>query len=140
MARPYSIDLRERVIARVLAGDSIRAVGAAFAVDPSVVSKWSSRLRATGSVAPGQMGGHKPVILVVHRDFVHARFAQEPALTLRGLISELAEIGVQVSYGAVWDFVHAEGLSFKKNDRRQRAGSSGRRPAASAVEKIPGAD
>jgi transposase len=57
MARSYSLDLRERAIARVLAGDSIRAVGAAFATDPSVVSKWSSRLRATGSVSPGEMGG-----------------------------------------------------------------------------------
>jgi len=31
-----------------------------FGISPSSVVKWSQRLRATGSVAPGQMGGHRP--------------------------------------------------------------------------------
>jgi putative transposase len=138
MVKPYSIDLRERVVKRAAAGESIRAVAAAFEISPSAVSKWSGRQRATGSVAPAQMGGYKPVILAAHRDFVRARFAEVPELTLRGLKKDLAERGVEVSYGAVWRFVHAEGLSFKKNRSRQRAGSAGRRPAARAMEKISG--
>ena len=68
------------------------------------------------------MGGYKPVMLAAHRDFVHACFAEVPELTLRGLKKDLAGRGVEVSYGAVWKFVHAEGLSFKKNRSRQRAG------------------
>ena len=118
MARPLSIDLRERVIQRALAGQSIRAIGDLLGISPSTVSKVSSRFRTTGSVAPGQMGGHKPVILAAHRDFVHARFAGQPDLTLRGLQKELAAQGVKVSYGAIWAFVRAEGLSFKKSRRR----------------------
>ena len=120
MAKPCSTDLRERVVARVLAGQSIRAVGAAFDVSPSSVSKWSGRLRTTGSVAPGQMGGHKPIILTAHRDFIQTRFAQEPELALRALQRELAARGIKVSYGALWAFVHAEGLSFKKNRSRRK--------------------
>ena len=115
MGKPYSIDLRERVVKRAASGESIRAIAAAFEISPSTVSKWSGRKRVTG-------GGYKPVILVAHRDFVHARFAAVPELTLRGLKKELAERGVEVSYGAVWGFVHAEGLSFKKNRGRKRAG------------------
>jgi putative transposase len=122
MVKPYSIDLRERVVKRAAAGESIRAIAAAFEISPSAVSKWSGRKRTTGSVAPAQMGGYKPVTLAAHRDFVRARFAEVPELTLRGLKTELAERGVAVSYGAVWRFVHAEGLSFKKNCGRKRAG------------------
>jgi transposase len=40
--------------------------------------------------------------------------------TLRGLVAELAERGLKVDYRSVWEFVHAENLSFKKNRRRQR--------------------
>lgn len=119
MVKPYSIDLRERVVNRATAGESIRDVAVAFTISPSAVSKWSERQRTTGSVAPAQMGGYKPVILAAHRDFVHARFAEVPELTLRGLKKDLAERGVEVSYGTVWNFVHAEGLSFKKNRSRK---------------------
>jgi transposase len=119
MAKPYSMDLRQRVVDCALAGGDIREVGARFGVSPSAVSKWSTRFRATGSVAPGQMGGHKPVTLAAHRNFVHARFAEKPELTLRDLQKELAARGVHVSYGAVWGFVHAEGLRFKKSRHRR---------------------
>lgn len=138
MVKPYSIDLRERVVKRAAAGESIRSIAASLEISPSAVSKWSSRQRTTGSVAPARIGGYKPVLLAAHRDFVHARFAEAPELTLRGLKEDLAERGVKVSYGAVWQFVHAEGLSFKKNRGRKRAGPARRRPAAGAMEEISG--
>jgi hypothetical protein len=34
--------------------------------------------------------------------------------TLRGLVDELAERGLNVDYRSVWNFVHEEKLSFKK--------------------------
>lgn len=33
---------------------------------------------------------------------------------IRGLVAELAGRGLKVDYHSVWDFVHAEKLSFKK--------------------------
>ena len=39
MSRPYSIDLRERVIAAATEGLSVRTVGEIFDVSPSFVSK-----------------------------------------------------------------------------------------------------
>ena len=59
MAKPYSMDLRERAIARVQAGESVRSVAEALSISPSSVVKWSQRFRVTGSVAPGQMGGRQ---------------------------------------------------------------------------------
>jgi len=55
MTRPYSNDLRERAMARVAAGETIRVVAAALRISPSCVSKWSGRLRATGSVSAGRL-------------------------------------------------------------------------------------
>ena len=62
MARPYSMDLRERVAAAVERGGmSCHAAAARFGVAVSTAVKWMQRHRRTGSVAPGRMGGHKPV-------------------------------------------------------------------------------
>jgi len=59
MTRPYSIDLRERALARVEKGETIRSVAGSFGISPSCVSKWGSLKRRTGEVAPGKVGGHK---------------------------------------------------------------------------------
>ncbi len=141
MARPYSIDLRERVVLAVVEGGMSRHRAAAqFGVGVSTAISWVRRFRDTGSLEPGQMGGHKPVLLAAHRDFVRARFAEQPELTLLVLQQDLAMRGVKVSYGAVWAFVHAEGLSFKKNHSRQRTEPSRRRPAPPAMEEVSGTD
>lgn len=141
MPRPYSIDLRERVVKAVEEGGKSRRQAAAhFDVGISTVIRWVRRYRDTGSVAPGQMGGHRPVLLKAHRDLVHARFAEQPDLTLRGLQQELAGRGVTISYGAIWSFVRAEGLSFKKNRAGQRTGPARRRPPPPAMEEVPGTD
>ena len=92
MARPYSIDLRERVVSAVLAVESCRAVAARFGVAVSSVVKWSQRYRRTGSVAPGKMGGHRRRVLEPHREFIVARIDQEPHLTLHRLRDELASL------------------------------------------------
>jgi transposase len=85
--------------------------------------KWSQRYRATGSVAPGKMGGHRRRVLEPHRAFIVERINQSPNLTLHRLKDELAGRGVSVSHNAVWQFLRREGLSFKKNAVRAGAGS-----------------
>ena len=65
MTRPYSMDLRDRAIARVLAGESVRTVALALSISAATVVRWSQRYRATGNAAPGKMGGHKIVSAAV---------------------------------------------------------------------------
>jgi putative transposase len=77
--------------------------------------KLLQRHGATGSVAPGKMGGHRKRVLEPHRAFIAARIREMPHLTLHGLKDELAARGVKVSHNAVWQFLRHEGLSFKKN-------------------------
>ncbi|WP_426433951.1 IS630 family transposase [Bradyrhizobium genosp. P] len=114
MGRPLSNDLRERVVAAVATGESCRIVAARFGVAVSSVVKWSQRYRATGSVAPGKMGGHRKPVLEPHRAFIKERIRQTPHLTLHKLKDELAARGVKVSHNAVWTFLRREGLRFKK--------------------------
>jgi transposase len=134
MARAYSLDLRERVIAAVAAGESCRKAAATYKVSVASVVKWTQRYRATGSAAAKRMGGNRPRSLAEERGWLVARLAAVPDLTLRALVVELGERGVVTSYGAVWRTVHAAGISFKKNSVRHRAGSSRRGAQASALE------
>ncbi len=115
MAKPYSLDLRERVVAAVEEGGlSRRRAASQFGVGASTAINWVRRFRETGSVAPGQMGGHKPKSIAgEHRVWLVERM-RDKEFTLRGLVAELAERGLKVDYRTVWNFVHAEKLSFKK--------------------------
>jgi transposase len=115
MGRPLSNDLRKRAIAAVLRGESCRAVAARFDIAASTVVKWSQRYRATGSVAPGKMGGHRKPVLEPHRSFIVERLRQTPHLTLHGLKRELGVRGIKISHNAIWLFLRREGLRFKKN-------------------------
>jgi transposase len=115
MTRAYSNDLRERVVAAAMKGETTRGVAARFGVAVSTVVKWSQRYRETGSVEPGKMGGHRRRVLEPHRVFIEERIRQTPHLTLHRLKDELAARGVVVSHNAVWQFLRREGLRFKKN-------------------------
>ena len=90
MGKPLSMDLRDRAMARLDAGETVREAAAALSVAPSSVVKWSQRVRATGSAAPGKIGGHVPrKIRGKHESWLRARMAEAP-FTLRGLVAELA--------------------------------------------------
>jgi transposase len=81
------LDLRERVVAAVAAGHSCRSVAKTFMVSVSSVVKWWQRRRAVGSPAALKMAGY---LVARERDWVLARIAEKPDLTLRALLKELA--------------------------------------------------
>jgi transposase len=81
------------------------------------------------------MGGHRRRVLAGERDWLLARFAEKPDLTLRAVVAELVGRGVPASYGAVWRLLKAEGITVKKKSVRRRARSPRRGPPAAAVEK-----
>jgi transposase len=136
MVRPYSMDLRERLVAAVEAGESRRSAARRFGVSASVAVKWLQRVRRTGSVAPDKVGGHRRPALEGERAWVLARNAEKPDLTLRAMAAELAERGVNAGQYAVWSFFKREGLTFKKNAARRRAEPAGRSPQAGSVEAV----
>ena len=61
MTQAYSNDLRERVVGAVERGEMSRRQAAAhYGVGISTAIKWVQRLRRTGSVSPGKIGGYRP--------------------------------------------------------------------------------
>lgn len=108
------MDLRERVVAAIKGGMSRRRAAAYFSVSYSSAIAWMKRVDKTGSAAPSKMGGRKPKkISGEHHAWLVAR-CRERAFTLHGLVAELAERGLVVDYRSVWNFVHAEKLTYKK--------------------------
>ncbi len=73
MVRPYSLDLRERVVAAVEAGESRRSAARRFGVSDSTGVKWLQRVRATGSVKPSKIGGYVRPLLEGDSEWILAR-------------------------------------------------------------------
>jgi len=126
MARPYSMDLRKRVVAAVKEeGLSRHEAAARFGVAISTAINWVKRFDERGRVEADRIGGHKPKkIAGEHADWLRQRCGEKP-FKLRGLVQELAEErGLDVDYRSVWEFVHAEGLSYKKRHWSPASGTA----------------
>ena len=136
MARPYSLDLRERVVAQVARGMTRQAVADLNGIVSSTVTKWCGRRRQSGSPAAKPMGGHRPRKLVDERDWLLARLASKPDLTLHALLDELRGRGMIVSCDTLWRFLKREEITFKKNLVRRRAKPAGCRAPPRALEKV----
>jgi len=136
MGKPYSLDLRKRVVSAIEGGMSRNQAAKHFGVAISTAIGWMQRMEETGSIAPGQMGGHKPKAISGEHAIWLSQRMKNGDFTLRGLVAELAERGLKVDYRSVWEFVHAEEISFKKKRGGWRTRSSRRRPAASLMDKI----
>jgi transposase len=125
MAKPYSQDLRDRVINAVEMGKmSRRAAGRHYAISESVAIKWLERLERHGSREPVGHGGHRASKLMPHRDFLEAARAEKSDITLQALCDRLsAERGVKADTSMMSRFFRKLGVTFKKDPRRARAGS-----------------
>lgn len=137
MARAYSLDLRERVVEAVLDGLSCAAAAERYSVSVSSAIKWTRRKRETGSAAAAPMGGKRPKLLEAERDWLLARLAGKPDMTLQALLAEVHGRGSRVCLDTLWRFLKGLGLSFKKNYTRRRAGPSRHRKTALLVAQVP---
>lgn len=118
MAKSYSQDLRQRVVAAVANGRSRHAVAKLFNLSPSAVIKWTKRFDSTGSAAAKPMGGVRRDALGDQRSWLRARLKAKPDLTLEALRAELAERGTKVSLWVIWHFCRTEKLTYKKGSYR----------------------
>lgn len=114
MPKPYSDDLRERVVASVLNGRSCRETASVFGVSVASVVKWSQRQRASGSAAARRMGRPSGRALDEHRDWLLDRIGSGSPVSLRSLAADLAGRGVTASPVSIWRVLRAAGFSFKK--------------------------
>jgi transposase len=114
MGRPYSEDLRSRIIAAIEAGATRTAAAEQFAVSVSCAIKLMQHFRRTGSVAPAPRG-RKPFALAEHGALVRELVATQPDATLDELTYEIESRGIHASRSAVNRFLKACGLTLKKS-------------------------
>jgi putative transposase len=137
MARPYSIDLRERVLQAHEAGEgSQRVLAERFSVSVGTVCGWLGLVRREGRRIPRAhrrgrraLGGADPQVLV-------GLVAEQNDATLAQYRARLAErTGVRVSEAAVCRALTRLGLSRKKDPARLGANAPRRRGRAGSLAR-----
>jgi transposase len=115
MGRPYSLDLRERVVAALESGMSIRQAAARYSVSISAVGEWGRLKRSQGDVRPAKQGKPPGSVLDAHAEFILGVLGEKPDTTLEEMVSRLAaERNVVVVWTTVWKFLDRHGQTHKK--------------------------
>ena len=78
MGKPYSDDLRERVVAAIEAGQTRVKVAKLYNMALSTVGGFIKRKRETGSVSPDKFGGYKTFTLEPYTGQVKELVAEQP--------------------------------------------------------------
>lgn len=115
MPKSLSLDLRTRVATAVAGGETVRSVAARFQVSAASAVRLGQKQRAGADLAPAKRGGVRPALITAAiADWLRARLADKPDLTMRALAAELGERGTPVTHDTVWRFVRRAGLTVKK--------------------------
>jgi len=117
MSKPYSLDLRERVVATIEAGASRHEAGELFAVSASSAIRWMQRFVRFGSVAAKPSGGSTSP-LEAHAPWLLELVAKHPDLTLNETVMAMHQEGIAGSRVAVWRFFRRHNITFKKKSVR----------------------
>jgi transposase len=135
MPKPYSRDLRERVVGFVEAGHSRRAAAAHFAVSVSFVVNLMTAYRTRGSLTPKPVGGRRHAKLDPHRAFLLRRVAEKDDITMPELAAELvACCGTKADPSSLSRWLIRNGYRFKKNSAGQRMRSARHSAGARGME------
>src|ERR1700675_3912011 len=124
MGKPYSLDLRERVIAAIEGGTSTRQAAARFSIGIATAGAWARLKRAKGEVTPARQGKPKGSVLDAPADFIFGLIGQVRDITLEEIAERLAgERGVKVVSTAVWKFLDRHDMTHKKDRSCERTGT-----------------
>ena len=123
--RAYSLDLRERIVAAVVAGEAQSAVARRFGVAVATVGNYLRLRRATGSLAPRPRPGGQPEIGRARYPALLAQVRADPDATLAQHCGTWAEAeGQVVSVSTMGRTIARLGWTHKK---KRSARSSGTR-------------
>ena len=138
MPKPYSQDLRDRVIDAVERGKmSRRGAARRYEISESVAIKWLERVERDGSREPVGHGGHRASKLMPHRDFLEAARSEKPDITLQTLCDRLlSERTVKADTSMMSRFFRRIGVTVKKRPS-SRASRIAQTSAATANDGEP---
>ena len=114
MGRPYSLDLRERVVTAA-AATSHRQAAARFGVGQATAIRWMAALAATGTAAARPQGRARRSKLDPYETFLRTLIDEKVDITLEEMRARLQdEHGLTVGLGTLWAFLDARDLTYKK--------------------------
>ncbi len=117
MGRPYSRDLRERVV-KAAARTSRRQAAARFGVGAATAIRWMAALTTTGTVAARPQGRARRSKLDPHEAFLRGLIDAKDDITLEEIRARLqAEHDLTIGLGTLWSFLDARDLTYKKRHR-----------------------
>ena len=124
MAKPISVDLRERVCEAVSEGLSRHQAAARFKVSASSAIRWQAQKQTSGTVAPARVGGdRRSARIEAEAAFILAQIEARPDITLVELQTKLKDRGLSVGIGSLWRFFDRRQITFKKRQRMPRNNS-----------------
>jgi transposase len=126
MSKPYSEDLRRRVVRTIGDGATIPDTAEQCGVSISSVVRFLKLHRETGSVSAAKFGGYKDFVLTAHEELVRNLIEEQPDITLAELKARLAKEKVSVGKSSISRFLNHLKLPFKKKSTGCRARSAGR--------------
>ena len=109
--KPYSMDLRQRVLTDCDAGLTTAQVAAKYTVSPAWVRRLQQRRRETGAVAPRAARHGPPPSWGAYAGRLRDELRQQPDATLAELRDRL---GLAVALSTLWRAVAALRLTVKK--------------------------
>ena len=110
--KPYSMDLRVRVLADADAGLATKQLAEKYSVSPAWVRRLKQRRRETGQIEPRQgKTGPKPKLANHHQRLLQL-VQDHPDATLESLRKHL---GVSVSLSTIWLALKSAGITLKKS-------------------------
>jgi transposase len=133
MPKPYSSDLRERVIEAVEMGASRREAGERFEISASSSVRWLQRWHESGSAAPKPRGGSVSPLEEFTAQ-VLALIAEQPDLTLVETVAELRRRRIRTSRSSLWRFLDRHDITFKKKPASRGTGACRRGPSAPPLD------
>ena len=131
MTRPYSVDLRVRVVAAVDEGATRHEAAERFGISVSSAVRWHQAWRYEGTIDAKPYGGSRSP-LEDHAEELLALIEEQPDLTLDEIVAVMRRRKIPGSRTALFRFLERRAVTSKKSPARCRAGAGGRgsRPAA----------
>jgi transposase len=133
MARPYSADLRERVVEAVNEGATRLEAAERFGVSVSSAVRWHQAWRERGTIEATSSGGSCSP-LDDYAEEILALVEEQDDRTLDEIVATMRRHRIPGSRTALFRFLERRGITHKKSAARIRAGASGRGPRPPALD------
>ena len=110
MAKAYSLDLRERVLAAVAEGLPLGEAAERFRVSVPSIVRWRALERGGRGIGPKPFaGGRRPARTEAARETILALLHENPELSTEALRAVLAARGLVFGYGSLYRFRRRHG-------------------------------